>query len=383
MAEEYPRKLRYGMIGGGAGSFIGDVHRKALQLTGRAELVCGCFGANVTNSLQMGRRLNVAVDRIYGDYRQMAAAEAGQPEKIDFVIIATPNHMHYEMVKTFLDLAFNVVCEKPLCFTWAEAQELQALATEKSVIVGVTYTYMGYLMVKEARRLVRMGDLGPINMVMAEYAQEWFAVSAVKNDGKAGRWRNVPAYGGPSNCVGDIGSHLEYLVSYLTGLEIDSLCANLRAVGQGAVLDTEAEILLKYKSGAGGIYWCSQVAVGSSNGLKIRIFGAKGSLEWEQENPEILKVNILGEPGRILKRGQKYLGEQTLAYCRLPAGHPEGFYEAFANIYFAYTEALFRRKEGVPPAAERDFPGIADGVRGVRFIEKCVESSRNGLWVKM
>jgi predicted dehydrogenase len=384
MNGDYAQQLRYGMVGGGAGSFIGAVHRKALDLTGRAELVCGCFGSNASNSLKMGRSLGVAVDRVYPDYLRMAEAEAARPDKIDFVIIATPNYTHYEIAKAFLNRSFNVVCEKPLCFSCEEAQELQTLAAAKGLSVCVTYTYMGYTMVKEARRMIRAGSLGAINMIMAEYAQEWFAVLAAASDGKINRWRNIPAYGGSSNCVGDIGSHIEYLVSYITGLEIDSLCANLRAIGKGAVLDTNGEILVKYTSGASGIYWCSQVAVGSSNGLKVRVFGSKGSLEWEQENPDILKVNGIGEPGQTLRRGQKYLPEATLQYSELPAGHPEGFYEAFANIYAAYTEALLRQKDGTPLAeAELDYPGVSDGRKGVRFIEKCVASSQSGLWVKI
>ncbi|HEY5586165.1 MAG TPA: Gfo/Idh/MocA family oxidoreductase [Ruminiclostridium sp.] len=376
--------LKYGMVGGGEGSFIGDVHRKALGLVGKAELVCGCFDINRENNVLSGLKYGLDEKRIYGSYTEMAEVESSNPDKPDFIIIVTPNILHFPAAKEFLSKDFNVICEKPLCFEVEEAEELKRLADEKGLLFGIMYTYIGYPMVKQARHMVRGGDIGDITVVMAEYAQAWMGELCEKTDGKPAIWRNDPKMNGRSGAVGDIGTHIECAVTYITGLKIASLCANLRAIGRGTKLDTNAEILVKYDSGASGMYWCSQVAYGHNNGLKIRIFGTKGSIEWEQEDPCKLKVCILGKPMQILTQGKDYLSESVRKYCRLPAGHPEGFYEAFANIYTAFTMALLKQKSGLGiTAQDKDFAGIDEGLSGVRFIDACVSSSqKNSGWIE-
>lgn len=377
-------KLKYGMFGGGEGSFIGSVHRKALGLTGNTELVCGCFDINPENNLLSGRKYGLDENRIYESYAKMAEAESSRSDKPDFIIIATPNNLHYPAAKEFLNKGFNVVCEKPLCFEVEEAEELKRLADEKGLLFAITYAYIGYPMVKQARHIVQSGEIGELTVVMAEYAQDWIGEQCEKTDGKPANWRNDPKINGKSGAVGDIGTHIECAVSYVTGLEIDSLCANLRAIGRGINLDTNGEILIKYTGGASGMYWCSQVAYGYNNGLKLRIFGTKGSVEWEQEDPSKLKVSILGKPVQILTQGKEYLHDSAKKYCSLPVGHPEGFYEAFANIYSAFTGALEKKKSGLETdMQDLDFAGVNQGLNGVRFINACVNSSRNdAVWVK-
>jgi predicted dehydrogenase len=295
--------LRYGMVGGGAGSFIGEVHRKAVAFDNTARLVAGCFSRNFQNTLATGASLGVAGERLYRDYEEMAAGEAARRDGIDFVVIVTPNHAHYGAAKAFLTRGVHVVCDKPLTFTVAEAEELGQLARERNLLFGVTYTYSGYPLVKQAREMIRRGDIGAIRVVMGEYPQDWLATPAEAAGNKQAAWRTDPRYAGISNCVGDIGSHIEHTVSYITGLRIQSLCANLQSFGPDRALDDNGEVLVRYAGGASGVYWCSQIAVGHDNGLKVRIFGTKGSIEWEQENPNYLKVALLGQPVQILSRG--------------------------------------------------------------------------------
>lgn len=377
--------LKFGMVGGGEGSFIGDVHRKAIGLTGKAEIVCGCFDINRENNLKSGLMYGIPENRIYKDFAEMADAEASTPEKIDFVTIATPNNLHYPIAKEFLSKGFNVVCEKPLCFEPDEGLELQKLAEEKGCLFGMTYTYIGYPMVKQARQMVRTGAIGEIVEVIAEYAQDWLAEHCQKTDGNPVAWRNDPKIAGKSGCVGDIGSHIECTVAYITGLKIEAVSANLRAAGKGVKLDSIGEILVRFNNGASGIYWCSQMAYGYNNGLRIRIFGTKGSLEWVQEDPCKLKMTVFGEPTHLYTQGKGYLDGDASRYCRLPAGHPEGFYEAFANIYSAFADALVQKKSGRALADNMtDFAGINEGISGVRFINGCIESSQNNsVWMDL
>lgn len=381
---ELEKHLKYGMVGGGDGSFIGDVHRKALGLVGGAELVCGCFDVNQQNNVHSGLKYGIKEQRIYNDYMEMAEAEALRPDKPDFVVIVTPNYLHYPVAREFLRKGFNVVCEKPLCFEVKEAQDLRRIADENDLLFNITYTYIGYPMVKQARHMVRNGDIGDITVVMAEYAQDWIGELCERTGGNPSVWRNDPKVNGKAGAVGDIGTHIESVVSYITGLEIVSLCANLRVIGKGMNLDSNGEILVKYNSGASGMYWCSQVAYGYNNGLRIRIFGTKGSIEWEQENPSRLKVSMHGEPTRILIQGKDYIADSVRKYCRLPAGHPEGFYEAFANLYTAFTGALLKKKHGhALMEADLDFAGIEEGINGVKFINNCIESSKkNCSWIR-
>ena len=381
---DFEKHLKYGMVGGGEGSFIVDVHRKALGLVGGAELVCGCFDINQQNNVHSGLKYGIEEQRIYKDYTEMSEAEATRPDRPDFVVIVTPNYLHYPVAKEFLSKGFNVVCEKPLCFEVEEAQELKRIADEKNLLFNITYTYIGYPMVKQARYMVRNGDIGEVTVVMAEYAQEWVGELCEKTGGKPSVWRNDPKVNGKAGTVGDIGTHIESVVSYITGLGIISLCANLRVIGKGMNLDTNGEILVKYDNGASGMYWCSQVAYGHNNGLRIRIFGTKGSIEWEQEDPCRLKVSIQGEPARILVQGKDYIADSVRKYCRLPAGHPEGFYEAFANLYTAFTGALLKKRYGYELTKDDlDFAGIMEGTNGVKFMTRCIESSKNDCsWIR-
>lgn len=376
-------KLRYGMVGGGRGAFIGDVHRKAIGLDGLATLVAGCFSQAYANTLATGLSLGLSAERCYNTYEEMAEKEAQRADPIDFVVIVTPNAAHYAVAKAFLSKGFHVVCDKPLTFEVAEAQELSALARKNNLLFCVTYTYTGYPAVKQAREMIARGEIGQIRFVNAEYPQEWLATPSEREGSKQAAWRTDPKLSGKSNCVGDIGSHAENMVSYVTGLRIKSLCARLDSFVAGRVLDDNATIMVEYEGGAKGLYWASQIAVGCDNGLRVRVFGTKGSIQWAQENPNYLVVSKLGQPTQTLSRGRDAFHPNAQAYSRIPSGHPEGYFEAFANIYKAYIGALASVKAGAKPGpAELDFPTAEAGIDGVRFIGKCVESSQKGaVWI--
>lgn len=377
-------RLSYGMVGGGKGAFIGDVHRKAIALDGKAELVAGCFSRSFENTMQMGESWGVDQERRYKSYEDMMASEEKREDKIDFVVIVTPNNTHYHIARMALERAIHVVCDKPLTTTRTDAEDLGRLAAAKGLLFCVTYTYTGYPIVKHMREMVARGELGEVRFVNAEYPQDWLATSIEKTGQKQASWRTDPAQSGASNCVGDIGSHIENMVSYVTGLEIQSLLARLDIFGEGRELDDNASILLNYKGGAKGLYWSSQIAVGHDNGLRIRIYGTKASIEWAQENPNYLRVSHLDRPNEIISRGRDNMFPRAQGLSRIPPGHPEGYFEAFANIYDTFITALSKKKAGekfVPD--DLDFPTAEDGLRGVRFIEKCVESSRKGgVWVE-
>ena len=372
-------KVRYGMVGGGQGAFIGDVHRKAIGFDGKTEIVAGSFSRSYENTLETGATLGIAEDRLYKTYQEMAEAEGKREDKIDFVSIVTPNHMHFPIAKAFLENGINVVCDKPLTLELEDAEALARLAKDKDLLFCVTYTYTGYPMVKHAKEMIRKGDIGDVRFVQAEYAQDWLA-DPVEHDGnKQAAWRTDPAQTGKSNCVGDIGSHTENLVSYLTGLKITSVCARLDSFVEGRVLDDNATIMVTYDSGAKGVYWTSQIAVGHDNDLRVRIFGTKGSIEWVQENPNYLKVAYIGKGTETLSRGRDELYPHAAGYSRIPGGHPEGYFEAFANIYSTFVNAILKKKAGEElTEAELDFPGVQAGIEGVKFIGKCVESSQQG-----
>lgn len=376
--------LSFGMVGGGIGSLIGEVHRKAAVFDRKAKLVAGCFSRNYDNTLSTGKNLGLEVRRLYENFSEMAEREGAREDKIDFVTIVTPNNLHFEIAKAFLEKGINVICDKPLTLKVEEAEELANLAKKRDLLNCVTYTYSGYSMVKHAREIINQGEIGKIRMVMGEYLQEWLARPVEKKGNRQASWRTDPKYSGKSNCVADIGSHIENIISYVTDLEIDSLCANLDTFIKGRALDDNAEILIKYASGARGIYWCSQLAIGHNNGLKIRILGEKGSVEWEQENPDYLKVAFYGRPVQILSRGRDDLYPLASRVSRLPGGHPEGLYEAFANIYSNFSDALIAKKAGNICQKEIDFPTFEDGARGVKFINLCVESSQRGAsWISV
>jgi predicted dehydrogenase len=313
----------------------------------------------------------------------MAEAEAKRKGGIDFAVVVTPNASHYAAARAFLSRGIHVVCDKPLVFEVKEAEELAALAKAKDLLFCVTYTYTGYPAVKHAREMIARGEIGDIRFVNAEYPQEWLSTLLEKEGQKQASWRTDPAQTGKSNCVGDIGSHVENMVRYMTRLEITRLCARLDTFVAGRALDDNASILVEYKGGAKGLYWTSQIAVGYDNALRVRVFGSKGSIQWSQENPNYLTVSRLGQPTVVLSRGRDELYPHAQAYSRIPSGHPEGYFEAFANIYKTFASALAKKKTGAPLGEkELDFPDVEDGISGVRFIGKCVESSQKGaVWV--
>ena len=384
------KKLHYGMVGGGQGAFIGDVHRKSIALDGLAELVAGCFSRSFENSQASGRVLGVSMDRCYKTFDEMALAEGKRPDKIDFVVIVTPNNSHYAAAKAFLSQGIHVVCDKPLTWEVSEAEELAELAKKNKLLFGVTYTYTGYPAVKQIREMIKKGEIGDIRFVNAEYPQEWLATPAEKGDNKQAKWRTDPNISGKSNCVGDIGSHIENMVSYMTGLRIKALSARLDKIVDGRVLDDNATIMIEYESqapgtrGAKGVYWSSQIAIGYDNALRVRIFGSKGTIEWKQELPNYFDIVKLGSPKESWSRGRDSFFPQAQSYSRIPSGHPEGYFEALGNIYKTFINALVKVKAGqMPSEAEMDFPGVEAGIDGVKFINKCVESSdRGSVWVK-
>lgn len=378
------KTLTYGMVGGGQGAFIGDVHRKAIRIDQKAQLVAGCFSRDYENTRATGADLGLNDERLYKTYQEMAEAEGQRDDTIDFVVIVTPNATHYPIAKAFLEQGIHVVCDKPLTPELEDAEELAALANANDLFFCVTYTYTGYPMVKHARDMIKRGDLGEIRFVNAEYPQDWLATPIEQDGQKQASWRTDPALTGKANCVGDIGSHVENLVSYITGLRIDSVCARLDIFGENRVLDDNASILVEYEGGAKGLYWSSQIAVGYDNALRIRVFGTKGGLEWSQEDPNYLTVSWLDKPCERLSRGRDELSAHAAGYPRIPAGHPEGYFEAFANLYLTFTNALLKKKAGdALTDADLDFPTIDMGIDGVKFIGKCVESSQQGAaWLK-
>ncbi len=378
--------LKYGMVGGGEGAFIGEVHRKAIALDGKAVLVSGCFSSNPENTLRTGRGLMLEEDRLYQSYEEMAVAEGNKrDDKLDFVVIVTPNFTHYSVAKIFLENGINVVCDKPFTVTSKQAVELQQLAEDKGLAICVTYTYTGYPIVKHAKEMIANDDIGDIRFINAEYPQDWLATLLEDTGQKQAEWRADPDKSGASNCVGDIGSHIENMVSYMTGLKIEKVSARMDVFVEGRRLDDNATIMVDYQGGTKGLYWCSQIAVGNDNGLRIRIFGSKGSIEWAQENPNYMTVASLEQPTQIISRGRDSLFSIGESFSRIPAGHPEGYFEAFANVYKAFISYLTKTKNGGELLPEDlDFPGVTMGVDGVRFIEKCVESSAaNAAWVSM
>lgn len=376
--------LRYGMVGGGQGAFIGDVHRKGAEFDSKSILSAGSFSRDFENTKITGRMLRVAEDRLYRSYEEMAEKESSRDDGIDYVIIVTPNHLHYSVSKAFLEKGIHVVCDKPLTFEVAEAEELAGIAEKNGLLYCVTYGNPGYPMVKQAREMVRNGEIGEIRMIMAEYPQAWL-VDLVEKTGLKVAWRTDPKYAGKSTCVADIGTHAENLVSYITGLKMEALSAKLDVFGEGRTLDTNASILAKYENGASGMFWASQVAVGYDNALKVRIVGSEASLEWEQEHPNEMKVTFKNKPSQIYSKGSGYLSDSALVYNWTPPGHPDGTVEAFANIYKAFSNHLLKKLNGEnPDDFDTDYPNIYDGIQGVRFVDLCVESSRDGSrWVKV
>lgn len=381
------RKLRMGMVGGGRGAFIGGVHRMAAALDGQIELVAGAFSSNPEKSKQSGEDFFLDPARVYGDYQEMARAEAALPlgERIDFVTIVTRNDLHFEVARTFLEVGIHVICEKPMTRTLDEARSLVELVRKSGLVFALTHNYTGYPMVKEARAMVANGDLGRILKIVVEYPQG-YGISAMDDEHRSpiANWRMDPDVSGISNCMGDIGSHAENLARYISGLEIEELAADLNTFIPGRALDDDGSMLLRYQDGARGILHASQISTGDENNLNIRVYGTKASFEWHQEHPNELTVKFADQPRQIRRRGNDYIGKQASKYTRLPFGHPEAFIEAFANIYLAAAEAIRDHLEGrTPPPEGYDFPTVADGVAGMGFIEAAVRSSEeNAAWTR-
>lgn len=377
------RKLRYGMVGGGQNAFIGAVHRMAAALDGQIELVAGAFSSDPKNSAATGEQLFLNPRRVYRSYEEMAEREEALPEseRIDFVSIVTPNFLHAPVATTFLKKGFHVVCDKPMTLTLKEAKALRATVKKSGKVFALTHNYTGYPMVKEARELVRTGKLGKILKIIAEYPQGWLLDKIEAEGQKQAAWRSDPKRAGASCCVGDIGTHAENLARYITGLEIDSLCAEFTTFVSGRQLEDDANMLLRYKGGAKGVLHCSQISCGEENNLSIRVYGTLGALAWQQEHPNELKFVPKGEPARILRRGNDYVSDVAKKFTRLPFGHPEAFIEAFANIYLEAVAAIRESGKG-KRTVQHDYPKVDDGVYGMAFIETAVKSAKAKRWTK-
>jgi len=372
------RKLRMGMIGGGLGAFIGAVHRMAAALDNEIELACGAFSSRPEQSKASGAALYLPPERVYANFEEMIKAEKERPEgdRMDFVAIVTPNHMHFPPAKMALQHGFHVVCDKPLSFNLAEAKELQQIVEETGLLFALTHNYTGYPMVKQARAMVQKGELGPIRKIIVAYPQGWLSTALEASGQKQASWRTDPKQSGAAGAMGDIGTHAENLAEYITGLKITALCADLHTFVPKRQLDDDGSILLRFDNGARGLLYATQVAAGEENALHIRVYGEKGGLEWHQMEPNSLIVRWLDRPTQVFRTGVAELSPAAQAAARLPAGHPEGYLEAFANIYKNFAHCLRARLSGEEPeAVYQDFPTVQDGVRGMQFIERVVHSS--------
>ncbi len=379
------KTLRYGMVGGDLKAFIGEVHRKAINFDTRAKLVAGCFSIDPVLGKETAIAYGVDMSRNYLDYKEMAEKESQREDGIDWVSICTPNFLHYQVAKEFLLHNINVVCEKPLCFTIEEAEELEKIAKERDLVFAITYTYTGYTMVKVAREMIRKGEIGKVVNINVEYAQDWLVNSLDPKNQKATTlsvWRSDPKYSGISNCIGDIGTHAENIIHYLTGFDIKRLVCTTD--NYGMALDLNANMILEYENGVRASLWCSQVACGHLNGLVFRIYGEKGSIVWAQEHPDYLSVTPTGEPTQTWARGASYTMKYDAGhYSRIPVGHPEGLVIAFANIYKnVITTILKKKNHETVTEADLDFQNVTNGVDGVKFIHKAIESSKEGKWVE-
>lgn len=374
------RKLRAGMVGGGQGSFIGAVHRVAAELDGEIEVVAGALSSDAGRARASAQAWYLK--RSYPDFAQMAGEEAGLAEGIDLVIVATPNHLHYPVARAFLEQGIHVICEKPVTFSLAEAQDLVALVERSGRVFALTHNYTGYPAVRHARALARGGELGAIRKVLVEYLQDWLMEPLERSGNRQAEWRTDPARAGMGGSLGDIGTHAENLLEFITGLRISSLCADLSTFLEGRRLDDDASILLRLENGGKGILTCSQIAAGEENALTIRVYGSKAGLQWCQQEPNTLLFKPHGQPQQLLRPGPGSLGREAQAMTRLPAGHPEGFYEAFANLYRLAGADIRRVEAGQPPRG--GYPTIYDGLRGMQFLVGAVESARQGAaWVQL
>ena len=378
------RRMRIGMVGGGKDAFIGGVHRIALRLDGNYELVAGSFSSNFDNSKETGKDLGLAEDRIYETYQEMAEKESARSDGIHVVAIVTPNHLHVPIAKIFAEKGIHIICDKPLALSSEETIELKNIVENKKIIFALTHNYTGYPMVRHARSLIQKGDLGSIRVVQAEYPQDWLTTKAEDSGLKQAEWRTDPKRSGDGGCIGDIGTHAFNLIRFITGLEVDELSADIHTFVKGRLLDDNAQIMLRFKGGAKGAIWSSQVAVGNENNLKIRVFGENGGLEWRQEDPNYLYYTKFGHPTQKITRGSGSASEEANNVTRIPPGHPEGYLEGFANIYSDVYKRLFAQTNQQNYDQSNDcYPTIYDGVEGMRFIETVLESNNNNSkWVE-
>ena len=384
------KKLKAGMVGGGPGAFIGEVHRRAARMDGGIEWVAGAFDIDPKKSKKMGRELELDPKRVYGNYKEMIKGELSLPrdERIDFVTIATPNNWHYPIARDFLKAGFHMMCEKPMTFDVKEARALQGLVKKSRKVFGLMHNYTGYPMVKLARDMIRKNDLGKIRKVVVQYAQGWLSTALEKKGSMQAGWRTDPKQSGGAGCMGDIGTHAENLAEYITGLKITEICADLTTFVKGRRLDDDGNCLIRFNNGARGILHASQISIGEENGFAIWIYGEKKSLEWRQENPNYLNVKMGDGPVEVWRRGNDYIGAKSPAAARgtrIPFGHPEGFIEAFANTYCNFADTLRARLAGKKPnKLALDFPNVDDGLRGMLFIDTVLASTKSkSKWTKM
>lgn len=378
-------RIRLGMVGGGQGAFIGAVHRLAARMDDHYQFVAGALSSDPMRAKASGEELGLAADRVYTDFRDMAKAEARRKDGIEAVSIVTPNHMHFPAAKAFIEAGIHVICDKPVTLNLKEALGLEKLlAGRKDAIFALTHNYSGYPMIRQARAMVAAGELGDIRVVQSEYPQDWLTKPIERGGQKQASWRTDPAKTGAGGCVGDIGTHAYQLACFVSGLALDELSADLTTFVKGRKVDDNVHVMLRFKGGAKGMLFASQVAPGNENGLKLRVYGTKGGLEWTQADPNYLWYTPFGEPKRLITRGGASSNAAAARVTRVPPGHPEGYLEGFANIYTEVARAIRAKRAGKKPDKDVQFPGIADGVAGMAFIEACVKSSsRNGKWTKV
>ena len=387
-----PARIRLGMVGGGEGAFIGAVHRMAARLDDHYEWVAGALASNPEKAVRSGVALGLDPARTYTDYRAMALAEAAREDGIEVVAIVTPNHLHASVATAFLNAGIHVICDKPLANSVADAKRLQKLAAKRGLIFAVTYNYTGYPMVRQARQMVREGQLGDIRVVQVEYPQDWLSEALEDTGQKQADWRTDPARAGAGGCIGDIGSHAYQLAEFITGLQVSELCAELSSFVEGRRLDDNAQVMLRFGGGARGALWASQVAPGNENNLRIRVYGSRGGLEWRQEHPNQLLWSPLNQATQTIARATSAASTDAARISRIPAGHPEGYLEAFGTLYGEIAQAIRHArlvksstsKKAPKLDAAVQFPTVADGVRGVAFIQATVNSSaRGGCWIRL
>ncbi|KQV35014.1 MULTISPECIES: Gfo/Idh/MocA family oxidoreductase [unclassified Rhizobium] len=382
------KRIRLGMVGGGSGAFIGGVHRMAARLDDQFELVAGALSSTPDKAKASGLELGLDPSRTYSDFKDMAIREAKLKNGIEAVAIVTPNHVHYEAAKEFLKRGIHVICDKPLTSTLSDARKLKKLADESDALFVLTHNYTGYPMVRQAREMIANGDLGAIRLVQMEYPQDWLTENIEQSGQKQASWRTDPARSGAGGSTGDIGTHAYNLGAFVSGLELEKLSADLDSFVEGRALDDNAHVMMRFKAKDGqrakGMLWCSQVAPGHENGLKVRVYGTKGGLEWVQADPNYLWYTPFGEPKRLITRGGAGAGAAAARVSRIPSGHPEGYLEGFANIYSEAARAIHAKRKGEKLDPAVVYPTIDDGLKGMLFVDACVQSSkRNGAWVKV